>query len=244
MLSEATLAYLSPQPDVNDSEIDALVHYAATSRPDAWQAIKLMHECHADGMIAQYLIRLQDINLIALGNILPYIWKRIEALQQLQQRRQAEADAQPKPMQQQKNMQEMMDSVSTWMRKQDVEVRTTTVCQAIQATVQANLVRCKQDWAALLRLIRDEGEWLTNLTNKSFIEMVEDNCHIDAGNLPTLPTLKVLSFGKSRFPAWSVIDYDPPKLNSLTQMASYMLTHIYDQVQQAQNHDHEKPFAV
>lgn len=244
MLSSATLSYLSTQPDVTDQQVDALVEYAATQRPDAWEAIKLMHQCNMDSMIAQYLMRLQDLKLIALGDLLPHLWKRIEAYQQQLLKRQAEADMQPEAMQQQTTMQEMMMSVSGWMRTQSVEVCTTTICHAVEATVKADKVRCKQDWAGLVRLIREEGQWLNGLTNNSFVQMVSERCSIDKNLLPTESSLKVLSFGKQPFPAWKVSSYDTQQLKSLVQMASYFLQQLDQQVKQALQLEQKTPLAV
>lgn len=244
MLSPKTLSYLFAQQDVNDQEIDALVEYAATKRPDAWQAIKLMHEAGQDIFIPNYILRLQDLNLNRLGIILPSIWKRFEAYQKLQERRQAEADAQPEAMQQQHTLQEMMTAITNWMRQQTVDVCTTTLCLSIEATAQANKVRCKQDWAGIVRMIRDEGEWLNKLTNNVFVQMVTERCHIDEGILPTESSLKALSFGKSKFPAWKVTGYNPQQLDSLVQMGTHFVRHLYDQVQQALKSEQKTPFAV
>lgn len=243
MLSAATLNFLSPQPDVNDQQIDDLVGYAATNRPDAWEAIKLMHSEGQDNMIASYLLHLQDPKLSALGLMLPSVWKRYENYMQLSQKRQAEADMQPEAMQQQMSMQEMIIRVSPWMHAQSTDVCITTICRAIDATAKAGMVRCKQDWAGVVRLIRDEGGWLSGLTNKMFTTMVADHCHIDKSLKPTEPSLKVLSFGSTRFPAWKVGSYDPAQHKSLVQMAGHFLQHIDQQVQQALSLEQNHPLA-
>lgn len=233
MLSKATLKYFSTQPDVNDKYIDELVEYAATERPDAWLAIKVMHECCQDSIIPHYLMQLNDEKLTALGNILPSLWERIEAIQEQIKQQQAMADTQPEALQQQASDEEMMNRVTLWFRKQDHDVCMSTVCRAIEVTVKAGMVRCKQDWAGILRLIRDDGKWFKKLTNKAFIQMVTANCHLKKEELPTEPTIKVLSFEDKPFPAWRVSGYQPQQMKSLMQMVTHLLRQIDNQVQQA-----------
>lgn len=244
MLSEKTLAYLSSKPDVNDKEIDALVEYAATSKPDAWIAIKVMHERGHDDLILPYLARLSDPRLIELGNYMTYLWKRAEAYEQHKREQQAEADAQPETIQKEKMWREMIDHVSQWLQKQSIEVSRTMICKSIEATIKARKLRCKQDWAGFLRLIRNEAKWLNNLTNSMFVEMVTERCKIDESNLPNVSTLKVLSFGTQPFPNWKVEGYSPSQLDSLTQMVGHFVEKLHDQVEKTIGREQQSTFAV
>lgn len=244
MLSATTLSYLSPKPDVNDQQIDALVEYAVKEHRDAWEAIRLMHELGQDSMIDSYLLRLGDQRLASLGRILPNLWRRSEAYEKEVERRQAETDTQPAAMQTQADLQQMMDRATRWMRAQSASVCTSVICRAIEATVKAGMVRCKQDWAGLKRLISDDGGWLEGLTNNAFAQMVAEHCDFDRSMLPSEATLKVLSFGSTHFPAWKPTGYDPKQLRSLVQMASYFLNSLEKQMSHSANSAMEKIIAV
>lgn len=133
-------------------------------------------------------------------------------------------------MQKQQTALQQLQEVKTKMSTFGIEVCEALICAAINEVAAADVVRCKQDWAGIMRLIKDEGGWMPRMTYQEFVAMLADNCTIPSKIMPTEPTLKVLAFGKEQYPAWRVSDYDTTAMKALNAMAATFITSLQNQL--------------
>lgn len=211
-------------PSMDLKKIDEMTEYASAERPDAWKAVTMMCRIGAVGAACEYLAGMDDARLRELATALPYIYQR--DLMKLWKQSMAEQTAAALPCPTQTDVaEEQIREVSQWMARQTAEVRQQTIAEAIRLTAQeVGAVRCKQDWAGILRLITHENPWLPGLTNQAFVSLLTDQCHLDTRLRPTVSSMKVLSFGSQTFPAWVVTGYSQPSLTALIRLGRSFLS--------------------
>lgn len=134
-------------------------------------------------------------------------------------------------MQKQRNASQQLQEVKSQMSTLGIEVCEAMICAAIDEVAAADIVRVKQDWAGILRLIKDEGGWMPKMTYQEFVAMLTNNCTIPPKIMPTEPSMKVLSIGKEQYPAWRVSDYDTTAMKSLNAMAAMFITSLHNQLE-------------
>lgn len=112
------------------------------------------------------------------------------------------------------------------MSKQSLDVRVTIVYEAINLTVDADMIRCKQDFAGILRLI-NEQEWIPKISMNTFVISLTNHCSIEESLLPTVSNLKVLAFGRDTYPCWRITNYDDQQMKAINAMAAYYIDEVY-----------------
>lgn len=112
----------------------------------------------------------------------------------------------------------------------NAESMESAICTAIDKTVAANMIRCKQDWAGILHVIKVDGGWIPKISIKDFVAMLANHCSLPSDAMPTESIVKVLSFGRTKFPNWKIIDYSPARVKAINNMTLYFLNAIIETV--------------
>lgn len=111
-----------------------------------------------------------------------------------------------------------------------VKERLTHIATAIGLTAQDKGVKQGQDYGAFLRLIK-ECSWLSSISCKSFLSLLETQSGIDKAQLPSESALRVLDFGHTQYPRWVVKQYDAQKTQDLNAMVDYFVCKLSESLQ-------------
>lgn len=103
------------------------------------------------------------------------------------------------------------------------------IVKAMQQLVANNLIKKKQDWAAVYQIIIEQG-FYSKLTKKDFVEMVKSQSFTDELVPASSSNIDKVFFSTAhKYPNWSIEGKSTKELQRLTQIACRFLDYYQSQ---------------